>query len=153
MRSRAGTYYGHVCVWDVTRRDDPQQRLSGSELSHREPVSCVRWVWQEAAPAHAAAADDARWRIVSLSLDGQILVWAYQKLEAPLAPGRVPPSPTAPHPLQPRGPARGVFNRALRASEHTMDRQRVDQLHVPCSSGSALGQEDTSAPSAGLRPC
>ncbi|KAK2163799.1 hypothetical protein LSH36_74g11005 [Paralvinella palmiformis] len=64
-----GTFNGEVLVWDLSREDDILVASSGiGDDSHREPISKVEWVKDQDAKG-------AKYKIVSVSSDGKILVW------------------------------------------------------------------------------
>lgn len=64
-----GTFNGEVLVWDLSREDDILVATSGiGDDSHREPVSKVQWVKDPDSKS-------AKYKIVSVSSDGKILLW------------------------------------------------------------------------------
>ncbi|XP_033633325.1 WD repeat-containing protein 34-like [Asterias rubens] len=63
-----GNFNGEVLLWDLNREDDSLIASSGiGDDSHREPVSEVMWLRDPNKPK--------KYNIVSVSNDGQILVW------------------------------------------------------------------------------
>ncbi|XP_022080790.1 WD repeat-containing protein 34-like [Acanthaster planci] len=63
-----GNFNGEVLLWDLTREDDGLLATSGiGDDSHREPVSEVMWLQD---PKRSN-----KYNIVSVSSDGQVLVW------------------------------------------------------------------------------
>ena len=85
----AGAYSGEVYVWNVSSSDDfasdsEVARTRITPKSHHDPVVSVAW---RRAPQSLGSNKDEDYQLVSLGMDGKVLVWAWRKggtIEAPL---------------------------------------------------------------------
>lgn len=65
-----GTFNGEVCVWNLSKETDSLVASSGlGERTHRDPVSKVVWL------TGTSAARTKHEKLMSVSLDGKMLVW------------------------------------------------------------------------------
>ena len=73
----SGTYSGEVMVWDVSAESEPLLHTSrNSDYSHREPITCLRWVKDRKEKAM---------QVASISTDGRLLLWSLaNKLDSPI---------------------------------------------------------------------
>lgn len=67
-----GNFNGQVMLWNIAKEDDMFMALSGSGAeSHREPISELHWF--------SDAEDVSKYKLVSCSLDGKIIMWRFDE--------------------------------------------------------------------------
>eukprot|EP00033_Pygsuia_biforma_P000795 GCRY01000928.1.p1 GENE.GCRY01000928.1~~GCRY01000928.1.p1 ORF type:complete len:589 (+),score=155.60 GCRY01000928.1:342-2108(+) len=80
-----GTFTGDIMIWDILRRVTaalPLMSTRSGDVTHKEAVVAMRWVNFDAARSSA-------YRLVVLSRDGRLAVWALgNKLSAPVSVGQ-----------------------------------------------------------------
>ncbi|KAI8837982.1 WD40-repeat-containing domain protein [Chytriomyces cf. hyalinus JEL632] len=71
-----GTFQGEILVWNMNEQDDPLIMASKmSEFSHQDPVSKVIWI---------AGSRIGQYDLVSIGLDGRLLIWTPMQTEIKL---------------------------------------------------------------------
>mmetsp|Transcript_4572 Transcript_4572/g.8598 ORF Transcript_4572/g.8598 Transcript_4572/m.8598 type:complete len:549 (-) Transcript_4572:279-1925(-) len=78
-----GTFNGELYVWDLSREDPLRGRSRITDLSHREPVTQVVWHFNAAEASKHSAKENA-YQVITLSSDGRVMVWNWQKLDHPV---------------------------------------------------------------------
>lgn len=80
-----GSFNGDIFIWDLSCEGDLQRGRSDPlcEARHREPITAIHWAYSMVEAGKYASKDKA-YRLVTLGVDGRILVWRWSKVEQPI---------------------------------------------------------------------